>query len=216
MAQAPPCPYCGGTRYELHDRRWLICKSCEQEFDVQRHVCRSCGTLNPTEATVCVDCQTALGKDTVQKIIENRTKTRRDWWEERATISLEQKREEQEASQRRMAAYLSEEQARREAMARARAETRVREKKVLVVVGIVGGGLILLFVVLWLVFLLTAPSDGHGDIGWLFDTVERYVRCSALSSTCRALAGTWYASNSSGLTQAALISSSLGRSSPLT
>lgn len=216
MAQAPPCPYCGAAAYELADRRWLTCKSCGQEFDVQRHVCRSCGTLNPIEATACVACQGALGKDTVQWIIETRTKTRKDWWEERASISLEQKEAEQEASQKRMAAFVTEERERRKAMAHARAETRRREKKALVVVGIVVVSLILLFVVLSLVFLLAPPADEGADVGWLLDAPGSYVSCSALSSTCRALAGTWYASNSSGQTQAASISSSLGHSSPLT
>jgi ribosomal protein L40E len=216
MAQVPPCPYCGATAYELHDRRWLTCKSCGQEFDVQRQVCHSCGTLNPIGAAVCVDCQAALGKDTVQWIIETRTKTRKDWWEERATASLDQKQGEQEASQKRMAAFVAEERERQAATARARAEARKRERRVLVVVGIVGGGLILLFVVLSLIFVLAPPADGEDDVGWLLDAPGRYVSCNACSSTLCALPGTWYASNSSGLTQAASISSSLGHSSPST
>ena len=39
MAQAPPCPHCGASSYQLRDKRWLLCKSCGQEFDLQQHLC---------------------------------------------------------------------------------------------------------------------------------------------------------------------------------
>ena len=137
MAQSPPCPYCGSTAYRRVDKSWLACTTCGHEFDIQHDVCRACGQLNKSDVTVCVKCQAALARDTVDKIIGARIKSRDQWKEDRLEMAREQKRQEEEASQRRMEAFWAEEKARKEAVARRMAEKREREKKTMIVVGIV-------------------------------------------------------------------------------
>ena len=137
MAQSPPCPYCGGTAYRRVDKSWLVCTTCEHEFDIQYDVCRACGQLNKSDATTCANCQAALARDTVDKIIGARIKSREQWKKDRLGLAREQKRQEEEASQRRMDAFWAEEKARKEAIARRMAEKREREKKTMIVVGIV-------------------------------------------------------------------------------
>lgn len=147
MAQAPPCPYCGGTSYKRRDQRWLICQGCSHEFDLQRELCRSCGHLNSTGLTHCANCQAPLTADEVDKLIVERSKDRLAWRAERTAESVAQKKEEEIASQRRMEAYWADDRARREAQAQARAEQAIRERKVLAIVIVIAVVLILLVIV---------------------------------------------------------------------
>jgi hypothetical protein len=146
MAQAPPCPYCSASSYELRDKRWLVCKECGHEFDLQRELCRNCGRLNRVEDTVCTHCQRRLREDAVDRLIAERGKDRLAWRQERTAIGVDQKKAEEEASQRRMEAYWEEDRARREAQARALAEQQAKEKKILVGVGIIAACLVLILV----------------------------------------------------------------------
>jgi hypothetical protein len=223
MAQAPSCPYCGASSYRLEDQRWLVCKGCGQEFDIQTDVCRTCGRLNRAEVTVCDYCQARLRRDVVDDIIAERSKTRRKWAEERVTVGVQQKSQEEEASQKRMEEFWAQDHARREAAARAALEQRRRERKVLLVVGIISVLVILALLILALVVAQTGKSGK--DISFSgsmpFDRPVRIAHIvrttsSALTITSRALAGTSYASNWSGVTQAASISSSLIVSVPPT
>ncbi len=159
MSQAPPCPYCSASSYGLRDKRWLTCKECGQEFDLQRDLCRSCGRLNRSGSALCTYCQSPLSHDTVDRLISERSKDRLAWREERTSVGVAQKREEELASQRRMEAYWAEDRARREAQARARAEQKEREKKVLIAVVVIAGVLILLLIGLSVVLSLGKGAE---------------------------------------------------------
>ena len=152
MAQAPPCPYCGGTSYKRREQRWLICQGCSHEFDLQRELCRSCGHLNSSGLTHCANCQAPLDADDVDKLISERSKDRLAWRAERAAAGVAQKAEEDVASQRRMEAYWADDRARREAQAQIRAEQALRERKVLAIVVVISVVLILLVIVLTVLF----------------------------------------------------------------
>jgi len=134
MAQAPPCPYCGASSYQLREKRWLLCKACGQEFDLQRDLCPVCKHLNQAGAQACGNCGAALREDKVDRLITERSKGLLDWREERTRIGVAQKKEEEEASRRRMEAYWADDRARREAAARARAKQREKEKRALIAV----------------------------------------------------------------------------------
>jgi predicted nucleic acid-binding Zn ribbon protein len=138
MAQAPPCPYCGALEYKLIDERWLACKGCGHEFDIQHDLCPSCGYLNPAAATTCGHCQSGLRKDPVDRMFETLAKGRAQWHEERLGTSLVQKKRDVAASEQRMAAFLAEDQERRETIARALAESRKRERRAMLIIGIIG------------------------------------------------------------------------------
>jgi len=177
MAQAPPCPYCGASSYQLQDRRWLVCKECGHEFDTDRDLCTACGHLNRAKVTTCSRCQARLRTDVVDQIIEVQARSRAQWRAERAAIAADQKRKEEESSQRRMEAFWAEDRARREAVARAAAESQQRERKLLLTVGIVSVILILCliaaaFIVKWVAQQpsgqddeLTAAPTSHGQWG---------------------------------------------------
>ncbi len=150
MAQPPPCPYCGAFSYQMRDKRWLVCRECEQEFDVQHDVCRACGRLNKATATTCAYCSSRLRSDTVDQLIAARGKTHQQWHEERTAVAVRQKPDEEQASQRRMEAYWAEEQARREAAAQAALKQQRRERRILWIVGLV----VALFVLVMLVVVL--------------------------------------------------------------
>jgi hypothetical protein len=158
MAQAPPCPYCDSSSYQLQDKRWLTCQVCGHEFDLTHDLCRACGHLNLAEAKVCGHCRARLPRDTVSELIEARAKTRKQWYEERALMSPAHKSKEEEASQQRMEAFWAEENARRQAVAQAAAEQQRRERKVLLVVGIVATLLILLLIVAAIVIFSLTPD----------------------------------------------------------
>ena len=143
MAQAPPCPYCDATSYKLQERRWLLCTACETQFDVQTDVCRACGRLNKADAANCAYCQAKLPRSPVEHLIEARTKDRLGWHQERTEVSVRQKVDEERASRERMEAYWAEEHARREAAALATMRRRDRERKTLIVVGVISAILIL-------------------------------------------------------------------------
>ncbi len=159
MAQAPPCPYCEASSYRLRDDRWLVCTECGQEFDLQHDLCRSCGRLNQADAQVCSHCQAKLDGGVVNQLIAERSMDERAWRAHRRAISVEQKVEEEEASQRRLDAYWAEDRARREALARVRAERREKEKKVLIAVGIAVIVIIVTLIVVTLILSLTGQPE---------------------------------------------------------
>jgi len=158
MAQAPPCPYCGASSYTLRERRWLTCTSCGQEFDARTDVCTRCGRLNSAEARVCAYCASPLPKDEVDRIIEERSRDRTEWTQERTQIAAQQKRAEEEASRRRMEAYWEAESARRAAVAQAAAEQSQRQRRLLILVGVLTALFVLCLIALSLVF-----SQGLGN-----------------------------------------------------
>ena len=137
MAQPPPCPYCGAHSYRLRDTRWLVCQECDHEIDLEHELCQRCGHLNRAGVTACAHCGTPLQERAINRLIADRSKDRIAWQNERVAIAVDQKKEEKEASQRRMEAYWADDRARRQAQAHARAEQRKRERKMLIAVGIV-------------------------------------------------------------------------------
>jgi hypothetical protein len=161
MAQAPPCPYCGASSYQLREKRWLLCKACGQEFDLQRDLCPVCKHLNQTGAQACGNCGAALREDKVDRLIAERGKDLLDWREERTKVGVAQKKAEEEASRQRMEAYWADDRARREAAARARAEQREKEKKVLIAVGIVAAIIIIALVVVAVLMSLGGEPDAE-------------------------------------------------------
>ena len=175
MAQAPPCPYCGGTSYKRREKRWLVCQGCGQEFDLQRELCRSCGHLNSTGLTYCANCQSPLSTDKVDKLIAERSKDRLAWRAERTAEGVAQKEEEEIASQRRMEAYWADDRARREAQAQIRAEQAIRERKVLAIVIVISIVLILLVIVFTVLF-----SPGREGVTYLLQDSAPYVGQLAL------------------------------------
>jgi len=146
MSGAPPCPSCGGTSYQLAEKRWLTCKSCGSEFDVQTDVCRACGQLNQAQTATCAHCGAKLPHDSVHKLIESRSKDRGAWYKERTVLGVQQKKKEEQASRERMESYWAEERARREAAARAMSIRQSRERKTLIVVGVISAILVLILV----------------------------------------------------------------------
>jgi hypothetical protein len=158
MAQAPPCPYCGALSYRRQDQRWLICQECGHEFDIQRDLCLACGYLNREDVSLCSNCQADLKKDAVARIIEARAKNRKQWREEYHSVQMEQAKRDAESSEQAMEAFWTEEQARREAFARARVEAEKRERRTLTVVGIVGAVAIVLLIVASLIITLVLPA----------------------------------------------------------
>jgi len=137
MAQAPPCPYCGSHSYRLRDTRWLVCQECDHEIDIEHELCQGCGHLNRAGDAVCAHCGAPLQEQAINQLIADRSKDRITWRNERVAIAVDQKKEEEQASKRRMEAYWAQDRARRQAQARARAEQRKREKKVLIAVIII-------------------------------------------------------------------------------
>jgi RNA polymerase subunit RPABC4/transcription elongation factor Spt4 len=134
VAQAPPCPYCGASSYHLRGKRWLLCRECGHEFDLERELCRHCGHLVQAQDAVCPHCQSPLREDTVDRIITDRGKDRLAWRAEQVAGAIERSKDEEEASRQRMDAYWAEERVRRETLDRARAEQRAQERKVLIAV----------------------------------------------------------------------------------
>jgi hypothetical protein len=154
-------------------------------------VCFSCGALNKAEATHCSNCQAELDKHMVDKIIETRAKSRKEWYEERRVVAIEQKRQEEEASQKRMEAFWAEEQARREALARARIEREQRERKTLVIVGIVVGIIVLLLIAATLIVsLILRPPERPDEATWMLiqagNVTSVPVHSGALGVLCQA------------------------------
>jgi hypothetical protein len=138
---------------------------------------------------------------------------------------VRQKGQEEAASQKRMDEFWAQDHARREAASRAALEQRRRERKVLLVVVFISILVILALLVLAFVVAQTGKSDQDVSFSgstlfdgpYTFDPVDRTAHSAhivrtasrALTITSRALSGTPYASNWSGVTQAASISSSL-------
>lgn len=153
MSQPPPCPYCGATSYRLRDPRWLVCRECENEFDLQHDLCRACGRLNPVGENACVGCGTPLSRDTVDQLITERGRNERAWREYTRTIGAGQKGAEEQASQQRMANYWAEDRTRREAVAQRLAEQRARDKRILIIV-LVSSAILILVAAIIILFSL--------------------------------------------------------------
>jgi hypothetical protein len=167
MAQAPPCPYCGASSYQLREKRWLVCKACAHEFDLQRDLCPVCKQLNQAGAQTCGNCGATRREDKVDRLIAERSKGLLDWREERTKVGVAQKKEEEEASRRRMEAYWADDRARREAAARARAEQREKEKKALIAVGIIAAIIIIVLVVAATLMSLGKEPEAESAIHFL-------------------------------------------------
>ncbi len=58
------CPSCGSSRFERDNEGNLICSACGTKFASPREqiVCPACGTYNPADANVCMNCGLTLGK----------------------------------------------------------------------------------------------------------------------------------------------------------
>lgn len=164
MAQAPPCPHCGAVSYQLRDKRWLLCKACGQEFDLQQDLCPVCKHLNHTGARVCSKCGATMREDKVDQLIVERSKSLLDWREERTKVALEQKKGEAEAAQRQLETFQAEDRARREAFVRARAEQREKEKKTLAVVGIVTAVLVIVLIAIAILVSLSGRPEAESAI----------------------------------------------------
>ena len=149
---ACPVPECRAD-LELRDDR-LVCTGCEHQFEIAHDVCRACGQVNKSEATLCFKCQAPLPRDTVDKIINDRIKSRDQWQEHRLDVAREHKQREAEASQRRMEAFWAEEKARKAEVARRLAEKREKEKRTMLVVGIVAAVAVLALVVAAIIMAL--------------------------------------------------------------
>ena len=147
MAEPPHCPYCDSTSYRRIDQVWLVCKTCQHEFDIRRDLCRACGSLNRSGAANCQSCQAPLTTDTVDKILDARLKDRQQWQKERLSIATKQKQQEAVSSEKLLQAYWQEEQERQQVAARALAERREKEKRALVIIGIATAVIVTIIVV---------------------------------------------------------------------
>jgi hypothetical protein len=102
--------------------------------------------------------------DKVDQLITERSKDTLDWREERTRVALQQKRQEEEASQRQLEAFRAEDRVRREASARARAKQRQKEKRVLAIVGSVVAILVVVLVAVAILVSLSAGADAGSAI----------------------------------------------------
>jgi len=167
----------------------LTCVECGHEFDVRRDLCPSCGHLNRAGATFCSHCQAGLRSDAVERIIEARGKSRREWRAERHAVAVEQKKREVESSQTRMEEFWAKDRARREAFTRARAEAAKRERRTLLIVGIVGAVIVLLLIVVSLILTFVLPSSESGDKVSLVPATQSQARIARASIKVRGMCG---------------------------
>jgi hypothetical protein len=187
MADAPPCPYCEASSYRLRDERWLVCQACGHEFDLRRDLCPACGRLNRADDRRCAFCDAPLRQDVVDRVIRERGKDRNAWTRTRLAVDVSGKEADQQASQQRMEAYWAEERAMRAARAEAMASQRVRERRTLIVVGVLGALIVLALVVLALLTSLGEtpppaarfPPVGPGA-GQLVPWTLHHIRQTAL------------------------------------
>lgn len=152
------CPNCGGAGFEAVGENQLLCWYCGGKVALTVGQCPYCGLLNEAKAGFCVNCGADIawecavcGKanpararycqgcgrnlDQVDRIVRERLRTAAEWRERRVVSVRETKEKEELDSQRRMAVFWEKERARQEAIQRALAEQRARERKMLVIVG---------------------------------------------------------------------------------
>ena len=160
------CPRCGGAEFEVvGENEWLcwycggrvtlalgqrpfcgfvneaeagFCANCGEDIAWECVVCRK---VNPAGAKYCQGCGRNL--DQVDRIVRERLRPAAEWRESRVVGVRETKEKEELDSRRRMAVFWEKERTRQEAMQRALAEQRARERKMLMIMG----GLMAFFVV---------------------------------------------------------------------
>jgi predicted nucleic acid-binding Zn ribbon protein len=138
MAKEPPrCPQCGSTAFSPLAGEAMICRYCGTEFDLGTDLCPHCGSLNPPGQEFCVQCGGSLVTDTVDRMLNDRLRTARQWREERQGVIRQQVAQDLLASRQRMEAFMSEEQARLERERQALAAARERERRLLIVWGVI-------------------------------------------------------------------------------
>jgi predicted amidophosphoribosyltransferase len=165
------CPCCGGARLEAVGENELLCWYCGGRVTLATGQCPYCGFINEAEAGFCANCGEDIawecavcGKanpagarycqgcgrnlDQVDRIVRERLRTATEWRERRVVGVRETKEKEELGSRRRMAVFWEKERARQEAIQRALAEQRARERKMLMIVG----GLMAFFIVVAIVF----------------------------------------------------------------
>jgi hypothetical protein len=140
---AGQCPYCGF----INEAGAGFCAKCGQDIAWE---CAICGKVNPAGAGYCQGCGRNL--DEAERIVKERLRTTAEWRAERVVGVRETKEKEELDSQRRMAVFLEKERARQEAIQRALAEQRARERRMLVIVG----GLMALLIVVIVVVSIVA------------------------------------------------------------
>jgi len=168
------CPCCGGAEFEAVGENELLCWYCGGRVTLTAGQCPSCGFINEAEAGSCVNCGEDIawecavcGKvnsagarycrgcgrslDQVDRIVKERLRTAVEWREGRVAGVRETKEKEELDSRRRMAVFWEKERARQEAIQRALAEQRARERKMLMI----AGGLMAFLVVVAVVLIVT-------------------------------------------------------------
>jgi len=119
------CPYCGF----VNEPGVGFCANCGRDIAWE---CAVCGKTNPAGTRYCQGCGRTI--DQVERIVRERLRTTAEWRERRVVGVREVKEKEELDSQRRMAVFWEKERARQEAVRRALAEQRARERKVLIMV----------------------------------------------------------------------------------
>lgn len=168
------CPCCGGAEFEAVGENELLCWYCGGRVTPAAGQCPSCGFINEAEAGSCINCGEDIawecavcGKvnpagarycqgcgrslDQVDRIVKERLRTAVEWREGRVVGVRETKEKEELDSRRRMAVLWEKERARQEAILRALAEQRARERKMLMI----AGGLMAFLVVVAVVLIVT-------------------------------------------------------------
>lgn len=132
---AGECPYCGC----LNEATAGLCVNCGEDIAWE---CTVCGEVNPAGGRYCQGCGRSL--DEADRIVRERLRTTAEWRERRVVGVRETREREELDSRRRMAVFWEKERARQEAIQRALAEQKARERKMLMIVG----GLMALLVVM--------------------------------------------------------------------
>jgi predicted amidophosphoribosyltransferase len=120
------CPYCGF----VNEAGIGFCANCGEDIAWECAVCRK---ANPAGAKFCQGCGRDL--DQAARIVKERLRTTAEWRERRLVGVRETREREELDSRRRMAVFWEKERARQEAIQRALAEQKARERKMLMIVG---------------------------------------------------------------------------------
>jgi predicted amidophosphoribosyltransferase len=131
---AGQCPYCGF----VNEAEAGFCANCGEDIAWE---CAICGKVNPAGARYCQGCGRNL--DQADRIVRERLRTTAEWRERRVMGVRETKEKEELDSRRRMAVFWEKEQVRQEAIQRALAEQKARERRMLLMVG----GVVTFFIV---------------------------------------------------------------------
>lgn len=136
------CPYCGF----VNEPGAGFCANCGEDIAWE---CAVCGEANPAGTRYCQGCGRTI--DQVERIVKERLRTTAEWRERRVVGVREVKEKEEMDSQRRMTIFWEKERARQEAVRRALAEQRARERKMLMLVGGVMAFFVLMVIVVSIV-----------------------------------------------------------------